>query len=194
MKLTPTQKAKIKILEQISTIVGVDFWNVGKSDHSNDVRNVLLELAKDRLVRSGILSDYVLMDELLSELICRYFFDPTKTSIQLWRTAKFKTFNYHVLEELSLMKKVSLVKEIAYIPKKIEETIRLTNMLRNAVAHSFFPMNKRDFKRTKKVTYKGKDVFTIDGLNTFNEDTREAIRYLSEIAFGKPKSDEAKQP
>ena len=76
---------------------------------------------------------------------------------------------------------MSLVKEITHIPKKIEETIRLTNMLRNAVAHSFFPMNKRDFKRTKKVTYKGKDVFTIDGLKTFNEDTREAIRYLSEI-------------
>ena len=108
MKLTPTQKAKIKILEQISTIVGVDFWNVEKSAADNDIRNFLLEFAKDRLVRSGILSDYVLIDEFLSELISRYFFDSTKTSIQLWKTTKFRTFNYHVLEELSLMKKCLL--------------------------------------------------------------------------------------
>jgi hypothetical protein len=61
-------------------------------------------------------------------------------------------------------------------------------MLRNAVAHSFFPMNKRDFKRTKKVTYKGKDVFTIEGLKTFDNDTREAIVYLSRLASCKPKT------
>src|SRR2546422_5874251 len=112
MKLTSAQKAKIKTLEQISAIVGVDFWNVEKSDESNDLRNFRLDFAINRLIRSGILSDYVLMDELLCELICRYFFDPTKISIQLWKTAKFKTFNYHVLEELSLMRKLSLVKEI----------------------------------------------------------------------------------
>jgi hypothetical protein len=61
----------------------------------------------------------------------------------------------------------------------------LTNTLRNAIAHSFFPQNKRDFKRTGTVTYKGKDVFSLEGLRLFDEDTNEAISHLADRAFGK---------
>ena len=71
------------------------------------------------------------------------------------------------------------------MPKSVAETIRQTNVVRNAVAHSFFPMNKRDFKKTTRVTYKGKDVFTVEGLTVFDEDTNKAVGFLSEIAFGK---------
>jgi len=46
-------------------------------------------------------------------------------------------------------------------------------------------MNKRDFKKTTRVTYKGKDVFTVEGLTVFDEDTNKAVGFLSEIAFGK---------
>jgi len=186
MPLTPRQRAKSKELEEISKLVCVDFWNVENSQDGNDIKNIVLDIAKDRLIRSDVVYSYVLIDELLCELICRYFFDPKKTSIQLWKRPQFKMFNYHVLEGMSLLRKLALVKEYSQIPKSIEEIITITNMIRNAVAHSFFPMNKRAFKRTGKVTYKGKDIFTLEGLKIFNDDVNKAVGCLSNLAFGAP--------
>ncbi|HEX3495559.1 MAG TPA: hypothetical protein VHT02_00030, partial [Methylocella sp.] len=84
MPLTPKQKAKIKELEEISELVGVDFWNVKDSSDDNSVKNVLLDMAKDRIVRADVVFSYVLIDELLSDLICQHFFGNSKTSLQLW--------------------------------------------------------------------------------------------------------------
>jgi hypothetical protein len=184
MAFTPSQKKKVEEIKAIATLVGVDFWNM-ENERDNDVRRSLLELCQDRLVRTGIVSAYVLIDELLSDIMCQRFFDPKKSSIELWKTTKFRDFNYYVLEELSLLKKLALVKSFKNVPKSVAETIRQTNVVRNAVAHSFFPMNKRDFKKTKRVTYKGKNVFTVEGLSVFDEDTNKAVGFLSEIAFGK---------
>ena len=175
MALTPRQKAKVKELEEISKIAGVDFWNVEHSHDDNDAKNVILDLAKDRLIRADVVYSYVLIDELLSDLIARHFFGPGKTLFQLWKTERFKNFNYHVLEGMSLLRKLALVKECNRIPKPIDETITLTNVIRNAVAHSFFPMNKREFKRTSKVTYKGKDIYTLEGLRLFNDEANGAV-------------------
>ena len=184
MSLTRRQRAKIRDLEEIAEIVGVDFWNAHEEPDS-DRRNIVLDLAKNRLVRTDIVFTYVLMDELLTDVMCQQLFDPKKTSMELWRTKRFRNFNYYVVEELSLLRKLAFVKASKAIPKAVEETIRLTNVLRNAVAHSFFPMNKRDFKRTRKVTYKGKDVFTLEGLKLFSAEADEAIDSLSILAFGK---------
>lgn len=100
MPLTPRQKAKVEELKEISKIVCVDFWNVDTSNDDNDVKNMVLQLAKDRLIRADIVYYYVVIDELLCELIARYFFDPRKT-MQLWKTQRFKNFNYHILEGMS---------------------------------------------------------------------------------------------
>jgi hypothetical protein len=186
MALTPSQQAQINELQEISKLVCVDFWNVENTKDDDDVKDILLELARDRLIRSDIVYSYVLVDELLCELIARYFFDPTKSSIELWETPQFKMFNYHVLEGMPLLRKLALVKECNDIPRPIEEIIALTNMVRNAVAHSFFPMNKRDFKRSGKVTYEGKDIFTVEGLKIFNDDVNKAVGCLSNLAFGAP--------
>jgi hypothetical protein len=123
---------------------------------------------------------------LLCELMSRYFFDPKKTSIQLWKTERFKMFNYHILEGMSLLRKLAFVKECNPIPKSAEEIIALTNTIRNAITHSFFPMNKRNFKHTKKVTYNGKNIFTLNGLKISNKDIERAVECLSNLAFGAP--------
>ena len=83
--LTPKQKAKVEELEEIARLTHVDFWNFQSYDDDNDVRNIVLGLAKDRLVRSDIVYSYVLIDELLCKLIARHFFDPSKSSMQLWK-------------------------------------------------------------------------------------------------------------
>jgi hypothetical protein len=186
MALTSSHQAQVNELQEISKLVCVDFWNVENSKDDDDVKTTWLELAKDRLIRSDIEYSYILIDELLCKLIGRYFFDSTKSSIELWETPQFKMFNYHVLEGMPLLRKLALVKECNDIPKPIEEIIALTNMVRNAVVHSFFPMNKRDFKRTGKVTYKQKDVFTVEGLKIFSDDVNKAVGCLCNLAFGAP--------
>jgi hypothetical protein len=45
--LTPRQKAKVRELEEISKLTNVDFWNVENLYDDNDVRNIVLDLAKD---------------------------------------------------------------------------------------------------------------------------------------------------
>ena len=186
MPLTAALKAKVSELEEISKIVCVDFWTVEHSEDDDDVKEAVLDIAKDRLIRSEVVYAYVLIDELLSDLIARYFFDPTKSSFELWDTEKFKYFNYHILEGMALMRKLALVKECNDIVKPIEVIITLTNVIRNAVAHSFFPMNKKDFKRTGTVTYKGKDIYTLEGLRLFNHDTNRAVGFLSHLLYGVP--------
>jgi hypothetical protein len=184
MPLTLKQKAKIKELEEIGRIACVDFWNVKDSCDDNSIKNAVLDLANDRIIRADIVFSYVLIDELLCELISQHFFSRRKTSIQLWKTAKYKHFNFHVLEGMSLLRKLALVKEFTNIHKPIEDIVIRTNVIRNAVAHSFFPMNKKEYKRTGKVTYKGKDIFTLDGVKLFDDDINKSVRCLSNLAYG----------
>jgi hypothetical protein len=56
------------------------------------------------------------------------------------------------------------------------------------VSHSFFPMNKREFRRTGIATYKGKDIFTLEGVELFSDDADKAIGYLSYLLHGVPEN------
>jgi hypothetical protein len=183
MALTPTDRRKVKELEEIAGIARVDFWNFADYE-DRDQRKACYDLARDRMVRVVIVSHYVFFDELLTNLIGRHYFGAKRSEMKLWKTKRFRNFQYYIMEELSLMKKVALVKAFKPIPSRIAETVRLTNVLRNAVAHSFFPANKRDFRRTKKVTYKGQDVYTVEGLRLFNDEAYEAIDYLFACVYG----------
>jgi hypothetical protein len=86
------------------------------------------------------------------DIMCQRFFDPKKSSIELWKTTKFRDFNYYVLEELSLLKKLALVKSFKNVPKSVAETIRQTNVVRKRGSTFIFP-DEEDFKKTKRVTW-----------------------------------------
>jgi len=52
------------------------------------------------------------------------------------------------------------------------------NDVRNALAHSLFPENRRRYMADKKVTYNGRHLFTLEGVEAFNEDCAIAERWL----------------
>lgn len=183
MSLTRVQKRKVDQIKEIAELIGVDFWNVEK-EPDNDVRNALLGICSDLLVRAGVVSEYVLIDELLSNLICNHFFDRKKTNVQLWRRKSFQNFNYYILEEMPLLRKLALASAIRTIPKPIRGKIKEINTVRNAIAHSFFPSNKREYKSSKKVLYKGQDVFTVEGMKRLSEDAGDVISYLCRLVYG----------
>ncbi|HEY8651275.1 MAG TPA: CAP domain-containing protein [Chthoniobacterales bacterium] len=56
--------------------------------------------------------------------------------------------------------------------------------LRNAIGHSFFPENRRQYAGHKKVMYQGENVYTRNGIQKFEEDFKVVNNYLLERAFG----------
>jgi hypothetical protein len=61
------------------------------------------------------------------------------------------------------------VKSFANIPKKIVTDIERLNSIRNGLAHSFFPENLR----TSKPQWKGKNIFSLDGVKAFSVDMQQ---------------------
>jgi len=97
----------------------------------------------------------------------------------LWKTKRFKVFNYHVLEMLTLHKKLSFFGAIWPVPKSVARDVRELNALRNGLAHSFFPENRR----TAKPIYKGTDIFTLNGLKRFREEMRQVNDWFTTKVF-----------
>jgi hypothetical protein len=135
------------------------------ADEDVDGRTPRLELARDQLIRSEVVQRYVLMDEFLSAIICWRYFGKRRSFPNLWRTKRFQSFNYFVLERLYLLQKLDLVRSIHEIPKWVASDLATLNDLRNGIAHSFFPQNRR-----RKPDWKGTSVFTASGFERFRED------------------------
>lgn len=138
------------------------------ADEDVDGRTPRLELAKDQIIRSAVILKYVLMDEYLSAVICWHYFGKKRSFPRLWRTKRFKSFNYFILERLYLLQKLDLVKSIHTIPKYVSADLAALNDLRNGIAHSFFPQNRK-----RKPEWKAKSIFTDGGFERFLEDMQE---------------------
>lgn len=173
-RLTRKQKRLIKELDEIMQTQGLDYWNIAR--YEKEARTPTLESIKREVIKGVVVDEYTLIDEYLNMVLCNYFFGKKRSYQQLWRTKKFKTFNY-ILEELHLMQKLRFVKEVIKIPRAITKTIELKNSVRNAVAHSFFPENLKRYK----AVYKGKDIFSLEGLRLYKEDMRKVIELFVSV-------------
>jgi hypothetical protein len=177
-ELTRKQRQLVKEIGEICSLLGLDFYDIGQ--RSSIGRTTMLENIKRHIVRGEIVASYTLVDELLSSGLCYYFFGTKRSFEQLWKTKRFKIFNYHILETLSLNQKLAFFSAIWPIPKGISHGIRELNAVRNGLAHSFFPENRR----TSKPVWKGKSIFSLEGLRLFNGDTQEVTGWLAKKVFG----------
>jgi len=176
--LTPLQKRLLAELEEIGSLTRLDYMNI--VDYDPEERTARLRLMKNQLVRSQVIADYTFVDEMLGAAICHYFFGRKKTFIRLWKTKKFRNFNHYILEVLSLSEKLRLVKAISKVPKTVVSNIEALNALRNGLAHAFFPENLR----SSKPVYKGKGIFTCEGLETFIDDMGKISYFFLHLNFG----------
>jgi hypothetical protein len=156
-----------------------------------DVRSIKgntgLVLAINKMVIAEVVMRYTLIDEMLAEIIVRYFFEIEPDVLhfeQAWKTDKFKIFVHHVLDETFLLKKLSIVHAIAPIPTDVSRIINRVNAVRNGLAHSFFPENRKENKGTSNVLYTGVDIRSPDGMRQFKNDADTAYRYLYDRVFG----------
>lgn len=132
----------------------------------------VLKLMIDQVVRSEIILEYAFIDSELNFLLTKHFFGSGKRLVKARSTRRFKTFQ-QILQNLYLLRKLEIVRRFKTIPKHIVSKIAAINDLRNGIAHAFF---LSDLKKPKR-TYKGINVFTPKGLETYSEDSRE-IRYF----------------
>jgi hypothetical protein len=185
MALTAKQRRLCAEIEEISSIIGTDFWDIEKYKPEVTTR---LEIPKNQLVRGRIIMSYTMIDEFLSVIIANYYFAHTplrgKKSFP-WRSRKFHLFCHYVLDTLSLLQKLDLVHAIRKIPKDVSKIVTGVNNLRNPIAHSLFPENRRQYKIEKKVMYRGLNIFTPAGIQAFMNDVDAANDYFMERAFGK---------
>jgi hypothetical protein len=97
----------------IAQFVGV---NVDEIKDKGDARLVLA---------AEVASQYARIDEILAEIIVRYFFgiEPDVLHFEkAWKTEKFKIFVHHILDEMVQLKKLSIVRAIGPVPNEVSKT------------------------------------------------------------------------
>ena len=176
-ELTEKQQCLIAEVKDIAELCVLDFENI--RNYPPEDRSVRLELMIRQFVLSKVVWEYTYVDELLGSVICHFFFGTKRDFPKLWRTNKFRTFNYYILEVLSLSEKLRLVKSIQTVPKSVAADIETLNALRNGLAHAYFPENLRSYKPI----YKGKEIYSREGLQRFVEDMRKVTRYFWDLNF-----------
>lgn len=169
---TRKQKQLLKELDEIVEIVGLDYKKIEELDKEAIIPT--LDITKRQIVRGHVVDCYVLIDEYLNMVLCNYYFGRKKGFQYLWRTKKFERFNHYFLEEVSTRAKLRQVKEIKRVPKNISGIIENIIDIRNALVHSFYPEN---LKKARPV-YKGKDIFTLEGLKLLSEDMDKITKYF----------------
>jgi len=174
IRLTKKQRELVGELRHLMSTLGLDPAEI-VAEADPEARTTCLELAKDQTIRGGVLLKYVLMDELLSAVICWHYFGKKRSFQQLWKTKRFKSFNYFILERLYLLQKLDLVKSIHDIPGWVSSELAALNDLRNGIAHSFFPQNRR-----RKPEWKGHSVFRRTGFDRFLEDMQKLSDFFVE--------------
>jgi len=180
MRLTKNQRALLKEAEAIAYLTNLDFNQIEKKDTD---RTLALQIAIHKMVIAEVVMRYTFLDEILADLIAKYYFRQVKTRIdfvKLWRSTKFSTFVHHVLDEMYLLKKMEFVHTIRPLPPDVMKTIRKINAVRNAFAHSLFPENRKEHRKNKKVLYGDRDIRTQEGLKKFLEDWQPTFNYLAQ--------------
>jgi hypothetical protein len=188
MSLTRKQRKLREEIEEIASTICLDHWNIER--YEADARTTFLEIMRDKIIRAEVVSKYTLLDEFMSHIICNYYFrkggraGKTPHFRQLWRSKHFQIFAHYILDETFLLKKLSIVRAIGDVPREVTSAISRINDVRNDLAHSFFPQNRRRYAGKREVVYNGVHLFSKEGIVKFNEDFGVARRYLEKKAFG----------
>ncbi|MCW2218783.1 hypothetical protein M2232_002315 [Bradyrhizobium japonicum] len=145
------------------------------------IRPVILTLSTHHVVVGHIVSRYTAMDALLNDIITAYFFGLKAIRIpsKAQKPKNLRIFRHHLLDETYLLKKLQIVHAIEPVPPKVSDHLRKLNAIRNAITHSSSPESRKEYSRTKKVTYAGRNIFTVKGLELFEADWMAARQALA---------------
>jgi hypothetical protein len=188
-KLTTKQRLLKREIEDISSLLNLDHWDILNCPRS--ARSVRLQLIVRSIVNQEVIWQYALIDEYLSNIVCNYFFRRRKNEVsyrRLWKEDRFRIFNHFIIDEIYLLQKLRLVRAIEEVPAKHRDSIEAINALRNAITHSFFPENRRQYAKNKSVIYAGEDIYAKKGIEKLVNNVESVIAYLQVRAGETPAS------
>ncbi|MEZ2144936.1 hypothetical protein AAE026_21990 [Bradyrhizobium sp. DN5] len=84
MRFTPHQQRLISEAREIAAITKTNFADFDE-EIDRDYLGVHIKLAIRNMVIAHIVTRYTLMDEILSDVIAKYFFQGAQTAIPLWK-------------------------------------------------------------------------------------------------------------
>jgi hypothetical protein len=171
-KLKKKQQELVEEIDEIASLLVIDYQNISRVKKSE--RTIHLEIIKDQMIRGQIIMYYTLVDDVLGDQIRRYYFGKKSDSIRFRETKRFRLFNHHIIEELSLLKKFNFVRGIMAVPKSITDEIERLNALRNGIAHALFPQHSKRYRPL----WKGKNIFTFDGIKSMVEDMEKVFEFF----------------
>jgi hypothetical protein len=136
--LTRKERKLRSEIEEIARIARMDIWNIDNYD--KNYRATLLEMMKHKIVRGEVILQYTFIDEYLTDMICNYYFHKPREKHYgaFWKTKRFRIFAHNIMDEMYLLKKLSVVEAIKDVPSEISKAIKRINDVRNDLAHSFF--------------------------------------------------------
>ena len=184
MGLTRTELKLRAEVEEIAFVIDLDFWAI-EEHYKPEYRKFKLQWMRDKLVRAEVIHCYTMIDEFLTDVICDYYFRRKKGEHygRLCKTKRFKVFVHYLMDETFPQKKLALVQSIKDVPTKVSSSIMRINDVRNAIAHSLFPQNRRRYMPEKKVMYQGVELFSRDGVLKLHEDYNLVYKYFEKKGF-----------
>ena len=159
------KKKQNELTKEIKELLSKEYLlpeEIIKDSEDQEEINIRLDIAKDRLIRLLIISDYVMINFLLDKIISNYFFKKSKHE-QIKRP---KIFQQHFLDRLTIPNKIDLLDEFFKLNNIDKGFILTLNGLRNAFAHSFFPQDRK----REKAEYKKKSIYKKEVLRQYKED------------------------
>jgi hypothetical protein len=165
---------------EIAAMTGVDRLSITLSP-------IQAEVAISKMVTAHVVTRYTLTDQVLADTIFIYFFriePPSQRFESEWSTEAHRIFFHHILDETFLLKKLAIVHAIRPVPSDTTATIQKMNALRNAIAHSFIPESRKEYRASGKLLYANLDIRTPVGLKKFDSDMDNALDYLYARAYG----------
>ena len=167
---SPVQREAAKLAKLVEA-VGLKPARI--SQYPKRYRLGQLQRMQRQVVIGAVLFRYTYIDEILACVAAWEFFDRSLPFSRHWRTKRFQAFNYFILDQLYLPQKLKLVQFLHPIPKKVASTVMALNELRNALAHSFFPENRRQESR-----WAGKLIFDVEAIQVFDRETQEVVDWF----------------
>jgi hypothetical protein len=140
-----------------------------------------LQIEKSAVVRARIIMDCALIEEVTALMIMNYILSdsPKWNKIEYFgRIKRYRLFFDEVLARLTSRNKINVVKKFTKIPRRLAETLQRMFALRDMLAH----VCTFDYSDKRALQYKGKNILSLDGFQSYIEDSNKLIVSLMEKA------------
>ena len=151
----------------------------GAPEHSPFPETDYLEIERESIVRARVLLDCAMVEEVIAVIIMDHVLDdsPKWNQIKYFgRIKKYRMLYDDVLGRLPARYKLAVAKKFIRIPKTISNNIQRMLALRDVFAH----VRTLDYTKRRDLDYKGKNILSEAGFQSYVQDSSNAVAFLVE--------------